>query len=182
MPYEKAPEPKELTLDDYLSIGKFAPDDFKEQWRLKAAIIREIVWSLLCAYTDTHCEMTHSEFIENKESRYPDRLVFCATILETADITKNFHGFADYIKENLRVLPNNLRSEFKILIGFNYGDQGGVLIDQQGAMFVEQDIVESPVWEGYDRIGRGDRKEANDKLDAVGIEVDRILKESNPAQ
>src|SRR3990172_10799580 len=87
------------SLEEYENIAGFDENDFSEDWRRKASVYREILWALFNEYTGGQCEMTHSEFIKDKETGEVKTISLCMTIFEDSEC--DFKGFTDYIKNHI---------------------------------------------------------------------------------
>lgn len=164
----------ELLLEEYYKVTQLDETDFKENWRKEASVYREILWALIREYSDGQCEMTHSEFIKDKETGEVKTISLCATIFE--DSGCDFQGFVDYLKKHINIIPSELRDSLMVYIGYNYGDKGGVKIKGNEIEYIDQKIVDSEAMESDGSIGFGEKPETMHKLQKI---YGKVVKEIN---
>lgn len=128
-------------LNYYYNLSKIDKSDFKENWRQEAAIYREIMWAFLDKFSNSRCEMTHSEFSINDTSDGIKHIYLCAEIFEGSKLT--WQDFGEYLKQNIKIIPQEIRQHMVLYMGYNYGQDGGIRITASGVDYINQKDLEN---------------------------------------
>lgn len=175
---EKGPAPEKteyvLSSEDVRELLKQADlseRDFEsgeqEEWRLQASVYRQLIWELANVFVNKQegwtTEMTHSEFIRDPKTGEVKTLDLC---LEFSEETKDgeweyrpFEKFRQFLNENPQIISEELRKRFNVYIGFNYGNQGGLLIKEREIELVTQEVLDAIESDGM--IGYADHRKEN---------------------
>jgi hypothetical protein len=108
-------------------------------------------------------EMTHSEYVRDSKTGEVKTLDLC---LEFSEETKggeweyrSYEKFREFLEENPQIISDELRKRFNVYIGFNYGNQGGLLIKEKDIEMVTQEVLDAIESDG--RIGYADHRKEN---------------------
>lgn len=160
------------TVESFLKQADLSEKDFEpgEQhaWRLQASVYRQLIWELANIFvegqTDLMTEMTHSEYIRDPETGDVKALDFCLEFSEeledgTRSEYRSYEKFRQFLENHPQVIPEELRKRFNVYVGFNYGNQGGLLIKEKDIEMIDQAVLNAIKSEG--RIGYADHVKEN---------------------
>ncbi|MDP2684560.1 MAG: hypothetical protein Q8P20_05930 [bacterium] len=158
-------------IEELLKQADLSEKDFKpgeqEGWRLQASVYRQLIWELANIFAERQegwtTEMTHSEYVRDPKTGEVKTLDLC---LEFSEDTKDgeweyrsYEKFRKFLEENPQIISRELRKNFDVYIGFNYGDQGGLLIKEKDMEMVTQEVLDAIKSDGM--IGYADHRKEN---------------------
>lgn len=118
-------------------------------------------------------ELTHAEFIKNKETDEVDILVLTIDLFD-----KDYQDFKNFLEQNENLITQSLRQQFKVHFGFNYGKAGGFTITENGFEMIFQEQFQNIRTEGkigYPRTGEG--RDKDDKfVELLADEIEKNIK------
>ena len=157
---------KPINLTELENNFDLSEEDFEEGegWRLKAKEYSTIIWALALAFSENKCEATHFNFTTSDDGD-PTDLFYCITFFENT-----FEDFMIFIKKHEHLIPDELREKFRVVIGFNYGDAGGVQIESKTTNLLTQDEVETVYSSPLGIVGTG-RQQIKDKTNINKLEA-----------
>ena len=130
---------KEISFIEYTTLAELDKNDFHSTESFKANISQQIILAMLNGYAEGRYHAGNSNYIEDKES---DKIIGISyNARGFKDPEKDFAGFAEYIKKNIRLIPSDLRDHFTIHIGHNFGDACGILIKGDEIKIIDQDVI-----------------------------------------
>lgn len=136
------------------------PEGFgTEQEQGDAIIYRELIWQLAQAYgraTSFIPEMTHSErgMDPTDATKFLDFCMVFDSEDEAATTGQGLGGFKEYLQERYASIPNELRQAFRVYIGYNYNDDGAIVVDKDTVTRISQadyDAVRADGFIGYNK-------------------------------
>jgi len=157
---------RELLKQADLSERDFESGE-QEEWRLQASVYRQLIWELANIFVEKQegwtTEMTHSEYVRDSKTGEVKALDLC---LEFSEETKggeweyrSYEKFREFLEQNPQIISEELRKRFDVYIGFNYGNQGGLLIKERGREMVTQEVLDTIKSDGM--IGYADNRKEN---------------------
>jgi hypothetical protein len=194
---EQSPDaPQQLTMVElraYLSQAQLSEADFTEPWELQANIYRSLLWNLANRFANDQgwtTEMTHCEYSGNPDTGEAAAIDLCLSFsapnirAELADesFQQGYEEFAEYLNTHANVIPPELRQQFTIYIGFNYGNNGAVEITPQEIRVIPQNEYDLATDENVAPLRYGKRGAMGATLDKIAVfedalneQLDRLL-------
>ncbi len=130
---------KPIKVLDFDKLMRLAIDagfrkiDFTKDLFFFALIYKEIIWRLALNFSKRSCNITNTEYLfDNDES-------FTLTILMDFLEKNQMHEFMNFILRKCNFIPNRLRDVIDMYIGFNYGNEGAIVIRKNDIIFITQE-------------------------------------------
>lgn len=173
-------------MQSLLTQADLAESNFRENWQYSAIAYRALIWELANLFCQTKpgwsTELTHSEILRDEKTREVNTLDLCLDLMtgdednaeegEVGPKQNPFGQFRDFLEEHANLIPAELRDKFKMHIGFNYGDLGGIVINKSEMRLISQDELEA--FETEDEIGYPQGVDGFEKL----FRFNALLKQS----
>lgn len=104
-----------------------------KEWYGKAIFYKTVIWLLANEFTEGRCEMTHSEYVIRNGKI---EIWLCLQLEENGH---TYEDFGKYIMDNIGMIPTGLLEKFDLIIGFNYGEKGGIIFNGKGIRTITQE-------------------------------------------
>ena len=161
-----------LSLEDCVDAAELERGDFAETWRRDACIYKSILWTLLAAYSDGNCELTHSEVVSEDASGGSLSLAFHVIFFE--DSAHDFAGFTKYVEPYFCLIPEALKGAFIVYAGND--ETGGVRIQGDLIEPVNAEVVAAQFQASNKPIGIGANSGVAEKMFGVQLMVRESIK------
>ncbi|PIR93911.1 hypothetical protein COT97_04270 [Candidatus Falkowbacteria bacterium CG10_big_fil_rev_8_21_14_0_10_39_11] len=178
------PEQSEIkTLDmkqivAMLDEAGVSKNNYEKEWNFEADIYREIIWRLANIFSKRQgwgTETTHSEYAADKKTGLVNSLHLCLEFFEDTEDAerRDYEEFKTFLEQNILLIPQELRQRFKMYVGFNYGNNGAVVIDDNKIKIIDQDDFMKLPSDGA--IGYPNRTTRDKLIDTLADKLESII-------